>query len=163
MARDDFLKFEGPAVEGESTDKAHLNWIEVLSFSYGVRHSRATVGGQAEAAANFDDFSIIKCMDRSSPNLFMHCARGTRFSRVVLEICRTVEGKQHVAMTITLEGVTISAFQPGGKAPDEGLPTESVSFCFGTIKIAYTPVAHSGSTGATTERGWDLKKNAPSM
>ncbi|MBM4032657.1 MAG: type VI secretion system tube protein Hcp [Planctomycetes bacterium] len=161
MAKDNFLKIEGPGIDGESTDQAHQRWIEVVSYSLGLSHARALGGA---ASPQFTDLSVVKVLDCATPNILQHCAKGTIFSKVTLHVCRTVgTGVQHVALCIALEGVTISSHHPGGVVQGELVPSEEVSFCFNKIKLAYTPVDHMGNPLAKTERGWDLKKNAPAQ
>ncbi len=48
MASDMFLKIDG--IPGESTDKAHANEIEVLSFSWGIQQQRSGSASSGEAS-----------------------------------------------------------------------------------------------------------------
>src|SRR5512141_296981 len=72
MAFDAFLKIDG--VPGESSDDKHKDWIEVLSYSWGVSQpssgSASTAGGATAERANFSDFSVVKALDKASPKLF---------------------------------------------------------------------------------------------
>ncbi len=69
MAVDNFLKIEG--IKGESTDDKHKDWIEILSYSWGVSQmasaSASTSGGGTSQRADFQDISIVKTLDSSSP------------------------------------------------------------------------------------------------
>ena len=79
MAFDAFIKIEG--IPGESTDDAHADWIEVLSYSCGVSQpasgSASSGGGASAERADFQDFSIVKALDKASPKLALACADGT--------------------------------------------------------------------------------------
>jgi type VI secretion system secreted protein Hcp len=69
MAFDAFLRVDG--IEGESTDKDHRGWIEIIDFGFLVRQSASasasTAGGAGSERADFADFLIRKQIDRASP------------------------------------------------------------------------------------------------
>jgi len=87
MAFDAFMKING--VVGESTDDQHKEWIELLSFSWGVQQPKSVVssaGSLAAERADFGDFSITKVIDKASPKLATACASGEHFSEVKIEV-----------------------------------------------------------------------------
>lgn len=55
MAYDAFIKFDG--IDGESLDAKHKNWVDVLSFSWGVSQPHA-VSGQFTGHVVPEDFSL---------------------------------------------------------------------------------------------------------
>ena len=99
MAFDAFIKIEG--IPGESTDDKHKDWIEVLSYSTGVSQpsagSASSGGGASSERADFQDFSIVKTLDKASPKLALACARGEHIPTVTLELCRA-GGTLHVKL-----------------------------------------------------------------
>ena len=86
-----FLWVDG--IPGESTDDAHHDWIDVLSFNMGVTQSASASassgGGASSEWADFQDFTIVKLLDKASPKLAIACAGGTHISEVILVLCRT--------------------------------------------------------------------------
>src|SRR4051812_16253341 len=90
MAFDCFLKIDG--IDGESQDKAHTSWIEVLSFSHGMSQSTSSVvstaGGASSSRVNMQDFSIVKHFDKSTPKLAEYCCTGKHIPSVKIEVCR---------------------------------------------------------------------------
>ena len=66
MASDMFLKVDG--IDGESSDDKHSGEIEVLSYSWGVRQQRSgsasSAGNLSTGRADFQDFSIVKAIDK---------------------------------------------------------------------------------------------------
>ena len=75
MAVDMFLEVK--EVPGESMKKGHEGQIDIVSFSFGaVQHGSFARGGPGGGAgkAEFQDISIIKEVDKSSPKLFQACA-----------------------------------------------------------------------------------------
>ena len=158
MAFDAFLKIEG--VDGESTDDAHSDWIEILSYNHGVSQpisSASATGGRTGGRADFQDFSVVKTSDKATPDLNLFCCNGKHIPKVELELCLATEDK-HTFMKYTLEDVIVSSISIGGGG-GEDRPTESVTFCYGKFKWEYTPIDQTGKAGSATDRTWDLELN----
>jgi type VI secretion system Hcp family effector len=159
MAADNFLKIDG--IKGESTDDAHKDWIEALSFNWGVsQQASATAsssGGGSSQRADFQDLSVVKLMDSASPLLMKACAEGAHIDEVTLELCRA-GGEKLLYMEYKLSNVIISSVSVGGGGGGE--PTESLTINYGKINQKYTKQARKGGAGAgNTEGGWDLEAN----
>jgi len=163
MAFDAFLQIDG--IPGESTDDAHADWIEVQSFSVGITQttsgSASSGGGASAERADFQDFSIVKALDKASPKLAVACADGTHISEVVLALCRA-GGDKVQYMEYKMSDCIVSSVRPGGSSQGgEALPLEEVSFNFGKIEWTYTQQKRAdGSGGGNVAAGWDLEKNA---
>ncbi len=163
MAFDAFLQVDG--VPGESSDGAHPDWIEVLSYSAGVSQtasaSASSGGGASAERADFQDFSIVKALDKASPKLAVACADGTHIATVVLELCRA-GGDKLKYMEYKLTDCIVSSCRPGGSSGGaETLPLEEVSFNYGKIEWTYTQQQRAdGSGGGNVAAGWDLETNA---
>jgi len=78
MAFDAFLRVNG--IEGESTDKDHPGWIEIIDYGFLVWQrastTASTAGGAGSERADFADFLIRKYVDGASPLLSVACAAG---------------------------------------------------------------------------------------
>ena len=162
MAFDSFVNVDG--IPGESTDDAHADWIEILSYSSGVSQtasgSASSGGGASSERADFQDFSIVKTLDKASPKLAVACADGTHIAEVVIELCRA-GGDKVKYMEYKLTDCIVSSFRPGGSSQGgEALPLEEVSFNYGKIEWTYTQQKRAdGSGGGNVAAGWDLEKN----
>jgi type VI secretion system secreted protein Hcp len=158
MAGDAFLKIDG--IPGESTDDKHKDWIEVLTYSFGVAQS-ATVGSTAGARsaerANFSDFSFVKSLDKSSPKLFLFCANGTHIKEMTLQLHRATGDKQKY-LEVKLSDNLISSISPSWSPG--GLPMESVAVNFGKIEYIYTQTdAKTGKPSGDVKAHWDTNTN----
>jgi len=151
---DYFLKIDG--IDGESKDDKHKNEIDIQSWSFGASQSGSmAMGGGGAGKVSFQEFSITKSMDKSSPKLFEALATGKHLKEVKL----VLRGSSSVEyLTITLTDVMISSYSTGSSSGDDR-PTESVSLNFAQIKMNYVEQDTSGRAGAATEFGWDLKAN----
>src|SRR6478609_7461041 len=87
---DAFLKIDG--IPGESTDDKHKDWIEILSFDFGMdQPSSATdssAGGGTTERVDIEDFAVMKHLDKASPKLYEFCCNGKHVKDVTLELCR---------------------------------------------------------------------------
>jgi type VI secretion system secreted protein Hcp len=162
MAFDAFLKIK--TIPGESTDDKHKDWIEIMSYSWGVTQpgSGAVSSGGSRTAERCDhqDFSIVKTLDKASPKLFLACCNGEHIDEISLELCRAGGDKQRY-MEYKMNDVIVSTQRPGGSAQGgESLPLEEVSFKYGKVEVTYTETDHkTGKPKGDVKAHWDLHVN----
>src|SRR5688572_5355007 len=70
---DYYLKIDG--VRGESTQKDHKEWIDVLSYSWGQSNQRSGAGAAAAGPpqGGSGTLTIVKRIDKASPVLMKRC------------------------------------------------------------------------------------------
>jgi type VI secretion system secreted protein Hcp len=155
MAFDAFIKIDG--VPGEATDDKHKDWISLASFNWGVSQSAAMAGGGLSAGkANFQDFSVAKRMDKSSPILFQHCATGKHTKQLSVSLCRAT-GEKREYLLYKFSDVMVTSYQTGGSPEGEDIPMESVTFAYTKVELTYTPVNSQGKAGSPVSTSYDLK------
>ncbi len=90
---DMFLDIEGEGFEGESTARGHKDEIDVLAWSWGVSQSGSfhVGGGGGAGKANFQDITIVKPIDKSSPMLMQAWANGDSLGNGTLSLVRRGE------------------------------------------------------------------------
>jgi type VI secretion system secreted protein Hcp len=159
---DGFVKIKD--IDGESTDSQHADWIEALSYSFGVSNSSSpasAVGGGTTERSNFQDISITKFLDKASPKLMFACASGKHVEEVEIHFMKAVGDKQEKALEIKLTDVIVSSYQMGGSRGD-GLPTDSFSLSYAQIKTIYFALDNkTGAAKGNVPAGWNLKENKP--
>ena len=159
MASDNFLKIDG--IEGESTDDKHKNWIEILSYNWGVSQQssgadRSATGAGSSSRADFQDLSIVKTMDKASPKIFLACAKGDTIKEVSLQLCRAAGSKQ-TYMEFKLSDAHITSVNLGGGGGGE--PSESLTFSFGKMEQTYTKIGLDDKAAGNVGMKWDLTAN----
>ena len=159
MPADNFLKIEG--IKGESTDDKHKDWIEILSYNWGVIQSASISasgsGGGTTSRADFMGMSIVKLLDAASPKLFLACAGGEHIDEVTIELCRAA-GKKMKYMEYIMYDVIVSTVR-GGSEFGQDEPTEAVTFKYGKMKLNYITTKKDGSPGGNVPACWDLQIN----
>lgn len=151
---DVYMKFG--EVLGEATESKHKDWIEILSFSWGM-HKTGTMSSSEE-------WRVLKPLDKSSPKLFEALDKGTTAATTLIELVDQGTGK--VFLTYTMHDVIVSSIKVGPsilKDWDVSSPKlmtysrtiEEVSLSFQRIGMTYTPTA--AATASTVEWQWSTK------
>ncbi|SNS32448.1 type VI secretion system secreted protein Hcp [Noviherbaspirillum humi] len=162
MAFDSFIKIDG--IPGESSDHAHQDWIEVLSYDHKLEQpassTASSVGGATAERVQHGTFNFVHHLDKASPKLHDACCTGKHIKEVVVELCRA-GGNKMKYMEIRMEQVMISRIEEqGAAAGDSGFPSEKVALSYGKIKWTYTQQKREdGSGGGNVSAGWDLTAN----
>lgn len=139
-AVDMFLKIEG--IEGDSQDALRPNNIDILAWSWGAS---STPKGKGGVSCNFQDVSITKYVDSSSPALLMGQLEGTQFATGQLAVRRnTATGQSIEYIVIDFNNIRITSLSTGGSGGEDRL-TENVSFSFSDATYTYTPQTQTGA------------------
>jgi len=162
MAFDAYLKIEG--LEGESTSKGMEKQIEIESFSWGVSNA-ATVGSQAGGIsggkANLSAFTIIKAVDKASPNLMLAACDGSHLKSATVTFRKaTGSSGQKPFEILKFTECMVSSYQLSGTTGGDDTPRESVSFEFGKVEMEYYTQKPDGSTSKAGNTGWNRVMNA---
>jgi type VI secretion system secreted protein Hcp len=146
-----FLKISG--VEGESTDRDHRDWINLLSFNQSVSSTAGSTGAvrMMVGKADFNDFTLKKEMDKSSPLLMQKCATGEMIPEVEL-VMTGPDGR--TVYRIVLTDVRITGVKSSTECNPECRAMEEVAFNYSKITWEYT-----NSSGGKVKTGYDLKLN----
>lgn len=157
MAVDLFLELEG--VKGESKDSAHTDKIELMSWQFGASQQGTmhAGGGGGAGKAMFQDLTIQKYVDSSSPTLWQHLTTGNHFATGKL-IQRKAGGEKLEYFTIELKKVLISSISTGGSDGEDRL-MESLTLNFEEFKLSYTPQKDDGTGDAAVEFSWNIAEN----
>lgn len=143
----------GPGAPGQSD----VHEIEVLSWSWGVSNpgSAASGGGGGAGKANFQDLSVMKVIDKSTPKLLQACATGKHIAKATLTV-RKAGSNQQDYLVIVFEDVLITSVQTGGH--NQGAPVESISLNYAKVQVTYRGQGKGGD-GQPVDFNWDLSEN----
>jgi type VI secretion system secreted protein Hcp len=169
MAYDAFLKID--AIAGDSADAQHLGWIHVLSFSWGATQptyrsgsGKGAVGGTI-GRATFQDFTIVKSVDKSTPTLLLDAMEGKVLKLVQLNFQTASDKGPHDIFALKFENCFISSVRmSGNNGADhisqvlDDLPLEEVSFVFSRMSLQQRGFSADGQP-IDAYMGWDLLSN----
>jgi type VI secretion system secreted protein Hcp len=155
MAFDIFLQIDG--IKGESTDKDHKDWIEVLSYAHSISQAASAVpspsGGGGAGKVTHQEFVITKNVDVASPILYQACATGKHFLNVVIDVSRATGRAPVKYMTITMKDVFVSTAALSAPSANDS-PIETIALNYGSIQWAYAPQNPDGSIGTVVTGTW---------
>jgi type VI secretion system secreted protein Hcp len=153
-----FLKFEG--IDGESNDRDFRNSIDVIAFSEGASNSGSShLGGGSAGVPTFQNISIVKWLDASSPTLRLKMAQGALIPSATLSVRARTGDAPVVFYEVVLKNVRITNFSAGGSDGEERL-SEQVTLGYTEIKWTYTKISEDGSAGAEFTEGWNIQTNS---
>jgi type VI secretion system secreted protein Hcp len=169
---DYFIKIDG--IPGESTDEKHKDEIEVLSYSFGMKHgdagSTSTGGARTAGRVAHKPFLFQKVTDKASAKLLEKCCNGTHIPKAVFTAHRATDQKQKY-LQIDFTDIIVSSWTSSHSATTERgagaeagggtmLMEENVELNYGSIKYTYTATDHkTGKPAGDVVAGWDLVAN----
>ena len=156
MAINLFMKVDG--ADGESANAKHKNWVDIDSFSWGASQpSTMHVGGGGGAGkVTFQDLTVVAPVDKAYPAMLVHCAGGKHITKVQIAACKA-GGDEMEYYKITLDDVIVTGVNVSGSEGAQVIV--NYSFQSAKVKTEYSMQNKDGSKGATSEFGWDIKKN----
>ena len=102
MASDFYVKIDG--IDGDSNDKSHGKWIEVVAFSHGaIQNVGAGRATDVSGRGAFEPFTFVHLIDKATPKIQQFCMSGQKVAKVQFQVCRAIAGKQEPIYEITLE------------------------------------------------------------
>jgi len=153
-----YMKFDG--VDGESTDNAHRDWIDLQSFQYGISKPSSGAGGMSRSRSYVTtyDVTITKQFDKSSPKLMEALTAGSMFNTVQLEFTRIYpDGGDAVYLRYEFRDVQITSYRVSMSSEDSA-PLEEISFNYGKITVTYTEIDETGEPKGNVEWSYTVAR-----
>jgi type VI secretion system secreted protein Hcp len=133
-----YLQVEG--ISGDVKAPGFENAIEVLAYSWGASSSGSFSGGGGGQVgkANFQDLSMTKYFDVSTPPLLLALAKGTHLAKATLTLVRRVNGADESFMVFAATEVLVSSLSTGASIGESPASlTETLTLNFATAKLTY--------------------------
>jgi len=133
FAQSGFLKIGD--IKGESTDRAHKDWITIESFSQGIAQKKATTGAtRRTSAVVFEDLVITKKVDTSTPKLMELCAKGQVVPELELDM---VSNDGSLYYKVTLNNAKINSISTQTSCDPDCKVLDEVAFSYSKITWEY--------------------------
>ncbi len=125
-----YLKFEG--VKGESSDKDHQDWIDVLSVRWDTQKPATSATGERVMRPRMGagSVTITKRVDKASPALMQRNSSGRHMDKVVIDA--TYGGARATYMKYELQDVRITSITTGGSG---AAMTETITLKYQKIRL----------------------------
>ncbi len=151
-----FLQIDG--ISGASTNNRHRDWIDIDSFSWGIKNSGSvgSGGGSSVGKAVFSPFSWTQQVNKSVPPMTVGVASGKHYLNATLDVQQ--EGKTpFVFFRMSFDDVQLTALDIAGAGGVQGV---TAALNYSKITMTYWPQKADGGLGSPVIGGWDLKKNS---
>ena len=113
--------------------------------------------GSGAGKADFQDLTIVKTVDKSTPLLKLACASGKHITKGKLTVRKAGENPLEY-LTIDLENILVSSYTLTGTAGGE-IPGEQVTLNFAKMKSEYWTQTEKGAKGENANFSWDVSAN----
>jgi type VI secretion system secreted protein Hcp len=153
---DYFLKVEG--LPGESVDDKRPDDIRLEAFQFQERQTGQTVVGDGLGAGRVEMgcFTFQARIDRAAPRLFLACATGQRFNKMVELVVRKAGSLQQEYLRYTFTDVVFSRVNVvADKSSD--LPLVSFDMFFAQVEVVYKPQKNVGTLGNGVKAMFNVK------
>ena len=118
-------------IKGESQTKSHKDWINVLSWGWGL-----STGDKGKTCVQ--DMQLSKNLDSASDDLAQSMPAGTIFPEAQLVLtAQNGDGSELDYQTYTMKNVRVTSLSSSG-SDGGGIPGESISISFGELVATYT-------------------------
>jgi type VI secretion system secreted protein Hcp len=147
------------SIQGESLSSAHLNEIEVDSFSWGVSNSAVNTqsGGIKGGKVSMKEITVTKNFDKSSPGVLKAVAAGQVFKTAKISWSKSTGGKRpEDFVVIVLTGVLITSVVQNSERTGEGMGTETITLAYDKISMDYKWQDKTGLLISAGQMAYDL-------
>jgi len=151
---DMFLKIEGARqgqIKGEAHDDKHVDEIDVLGWSWGMRAATELGGSGASARSTVNQLNVVKRVDRASTALMASLRNNELIKSAVLTVRKAGQNPLEYVV-VAMQKVRLTALDVLSGEPGEGAQlTEKLSLAFQKISVTYVPQGADGQPrGAMT-------------
>lgn len=150
-------------IKGESSDKAHRGWIDIIQLSFGsgrkITSNTSTQNDRESANAEISDLTFTKHVDSATPKLFLEtcCGRG---QTMTIELTRTGSGVgSDTYMRYILHNALLRDYCLAGWSQDDERAIEKIKLSFQKLEVCYIPHDEDNKPLAQIAVGFDTTTN----
>ena len=157
-----YLYVEG--IKGEVQEAEHPGWMKLLSVEQSIH--RPMDPGLSEPSRHrsqvfFEEISVVKEVDLSTPRLADAVADGTNFSTVSIHLVTSSSAGKHIPYLIwDLHNARVTSYNI--KALEQASrPVEQISFSFAAIRQTYIQLGNDDRQIDKSEYNWQVQEGVP--
>jgi type VI secretion system secreted protein Hcp len=115
-------------------------------------------GGSGAGKVTFQDFTINRSVDKSSPHLFTHTCAGKPFKDVRLGLRKSAGGDMSGIIFVVF-CFKLAAIKSIGWSHSDESPKEALTISYGGLQIFYRPQNPDGTLSDEIAGGWNGVRN----
>ena len=148
-------------IKGESTDKGHEEWVEIISWSFGADRPIDPLTSRARGNITYEPIVIRKRIDKATPLLFTNLAQGKVEKDAIFEFTGIgPDGGEVLVYRVTLGEVTFNYSRQ--YYPDlEGCPSAEGGL-HEELGIVFNSISLESITGGTSGT-WNFETGTPKI
>jgi len=153
-----YIKFDG--IDGESMDKDHKSWSDVLSFNQGLVQPGSSATGPTRRRGDVivEDIGVVKELDKASPKIGEAVCKGRVFPKVDIHVtASTTDAGRVTYYAYELKNVMVTRYDISGSGQSEDVPTENFSLNMEEFKVTYTENDAEGKKKGNVEYSWKVE------
>lgn len=146
-----FIKFEG--IDGESLDRGHGNWCDLVSLSHSIDQSEqlgSVRTSRRRGTVEVEDLIVVKKLDKASPKLEDAVTRSRAIPKVEIDVVSN--GRTYYEYELT--NVVVTSYSISVPDPSIDRPVEELSLQFEQIKVTYSEFDETGRLVGKVEFEW---------
>ncbi len=153
-----FIKFDG--VDGESKDKDHKCWSDVISVSSAIHKPGSGATGQTRrrGTATVEDVSVAMEFDKATLKLEEGICTGKVYPKVELHFTATYGEARETFLKYELKNVAVSSLSVDGHGNADAVPTMMMSLNFEEMKKTYVEYDSAGKKKGNVEMTWKVEE-----
>ncbi len=148
----------GDDAKGESLDKDHADWIDIVWCSHSILQPQAatrTIGGGTVNQAEHGDFQFRKYVDKATCKLYELVSNGKHLDKATVEFAKPIGGKPTKYMVTEMKNVIVTGVHMDADAGgSSNYPTETVTISYDAITWTYTQVDAAGKSKGNVAANW---------
>ena len=151
-----YADFDG--ILGESDDKEHMNWVDILSFEFYMHQPTTSTGSsRRRGGIILEDIILTKYVDKSTPKLMEKTALGAVLSTVEIDVVKTISDAHVSFYHYTLENVIITSYKSQGHTLEDPYPWDTLTLRYEEITVTYTEYDSTGGSTGNVEWNYSVE------
>jgi type VI secretion system secreted protein Hcp len=153
-------------INGESQDTTYKNYIQIKSFDFGVENPTtvgSATGGAGAGKAKFNQLTVDKVVDSTTPQVFQRLASGQHFAGVEIVARKAGGGAGPSNPTRYYFSLAYPVSQEQSGDSGDDVPTETLTFAYGGFAQKVFRQSPGGTTGTSLFGSWSQVTNTATL
>ena len=155
------IHLKADPLKGDSEVDKHKGEIQIISWNWGAHQtgSAHVAKGESTGKASFQDISLTKFVDKSSPDMMKLLSTGKSIDEATLTMAKAAgDAGSFDYLTIKLKHCIISSINVAGTSGEDRIP-ENVTLNFAEFSYSYYETSDSNAQGSEGKFAFSIREN----